>query len=64
MFIYVDKYVHNMILRLFVLYDYVQCCEDTVGVELRYIINLSLLLLLLLLLLIYYSLVSFFVSVC
>ena len=32
--VYLCRYVR--IMRLFVLYDYVQCCEDAVGVELRY----------------------------
>ena len=44
MFMYVNTYVHVM--RLYVLYDCVQCSEDTVGVKLH---SLNLLLLLLLL---------------
>ena len=35
MIMYGRAYVH--IMRLYVLYDYVQCCEDTVSVELCYI---------------------------
>ena len=29
--------IHVHIMRLCVLYDYVQCCEDTVSVKFRYI---------------------------
>ena len=31
------KFIYVHILHLYVLFDYVQCCEDTTSVELRYI---------------------------